>query len=79
MTASQEDMKGTVRTSQEMLEATVVKSIQSELEELIRNWVEDSGAPDDQWTKGLHGELNAAIVTSCFIWESEASVSRWRA
>jgi hypothetical protein len=37
MTASQEDMKGTVRTSQEMLEATVVKSIQSELEELIRN------------------------------------------
>jgi hypothetical protein len=37
MTSSQKEMKDPGRASQEMLEATVVKSIQSELEELIRN------------------------------------------
>jgi hypothetical protein len=47
-----EEMKATVRASQEKME-TAANSIHSELEETIKNQVEDGLASVNQWTQDL--------------------------
>jgi hypothetical protein len=54
------DIKATVRASQEIMEATI-NSIQSELEETIKNRVEDVLSSVDQATQRLHKELDMKI------------------
>jgi hypothetical protein len=53
-------MKVKVRPSQEMTEATI-NSILSELEETIKNWVEDVLVSVNQWNQDLCKELDAKI------------------
>jgi hypothetical protein len=53
-----EEMKDTMRASQERMKVAI-NSIWSELEENIKNRVEDVLVPVDQRTQGLHEELNA--------------------
>jgi hypothetical protein len=58
--ASQEEMKTTVRASQEKMEVAV-SFVWYRLEETIKNPVEDALASVDQWTQGLLEELNVKV------------------
>jgi BMFP domain-containing protein YqiC len=49
-----------IRSSQEKTEAAV-NSVQAELEETIKHWMEDILTSVDQQTQGLHKELDATI------------------